>query len=72
MLLSGPLAEAASSRPRRGDAAPLLAWLASLVLLVALVVATYIWRDRIMTAWPPSERLYATLGLSHAAKPVTH
>lgn len=55
----------ARSHPRRGPTSPLPAWLASLVLLVALAGAAYIWRAPIMTAWPPSERLYAALGLAH-------
>ncbi len=54
-------------RPHRGGTAPLIAWLASLVVLAALVFAAYAWRDRIMAAWPPSERLYVALGLGHAS-----
>jgi len=41
----------------------LLAWAASLVLLGALVWAMIAWRTGVMHAWPPSERLYAALGL---------
>ena len=50
----------------RRAAAPLAAWLASLVLLVALAAAAYAWRAPIMAAWPPSERLYGALGLVRA------
>ncbi len=59
-------------RPRRSGAAPLIAWLASLAVLIALVFAAYAWRDRVMAAWPPSERLYAALGLAHAPSSVGH
>jgi hypothetical protein len=57
-------AERAPTRPRWGSAAPVAAWVASLVLLIALAAAAYAWRAPIMAAWPPSERLYAALGLT--------
>ena len=40
-----------------------LAWLASGVLLLALLAAALVWRQPAMQAWPPSQRLYAWLGL---------
>lgn len=40
-----------------------LAWAASLLLLGAFVWAMIAWRTGVMHAWPPSERLYAALGL---------
>ena len=40
------------------------AWAASVVLLLALAWGAYAWRGEIMHAWPPSERLYAALGLA--------
>lgn len=40
-----------------------LAWAASLALLGALAWAMVAWRADVMRAWPPSERLYAALGL---------
>jgi predicted Zn finger-like uncharacterized protein len=40
-----------------------LAWLLSLVLLVALGWAGIVYRDTVMAAWPPSTRLYDVLGL---------
>ena len=52
---------------RRGGVLPVVAWIASLVLLAFLVGAAYAWRAQIMAAWPPSERLYAALGLVHPA-----
>ncbi len=72
VLRAPATAEATVRRPRRSSTAPLVAWLASLVVLVALVFAAYTWRDRIMAAWPPSERLYAALGISRAASSLGH
>ncbi len=63
---------AAVRRPRRSDTAPLIAWLASLVLLIALIAAAYAWRGSIMAAWPPSERLYAALGLARVPSGGSH
>lgn len=57
-------AEDAAARPRWDNIAPVAAWIASLVLLIALAGAAYAWRAPIMAAWPPSERLYAALGLT--------
>lgn len=42
----------------------LLAWVASLAVIVALAAAAYQWRAPIMQAWPPSVRVYAALGLT--------
>jgi predicted Zn finger-like uncharacterized protein len=36
---------------------------ASLVLLAALCWAAYAWRAEVMQVWPPSQRLFAALGL---------
>jgi predicted Zn finger-like uncharacterized protein len=46
-----------------------VAWLASVVVLGLMVAGGYIWRSELMSTWPPSTRLYATLGLAH---PVDH
>jgi predicted Zn finger-like uncharacterized protein len=40
-----------------------LAWAASLVLLVLAFGAAFAWRDRIVSAWPPSAHAYAALGM---------
>ena len=40
------------------------AWIASIVLLLALGWAAYAWRSNVMHAWPASIRLYSALGLS--------
>ena len=39
------------------------AWIASLALLAAAAFGAYAEREGIMHAWPPSQRLYAALGL---------
>jgi len=50
--------------PRRGrDAVAWFGWLVSLALLALLVWAGYAYRGVVMHAWPPSQRLYALLGL---------
>lgn len=41
----------------------ILAWLVTLLVLVALLWAAFVYRDQVMHAWPPSARLYALLGL---------
>jgi predicted Zn finger-like uncharacterized protein len=46
-----------------------LAWLASAVLLVTLAWGAYAWRAQIVTAWPPSARLYAAFGMQPAPGP---
>ena len=72
VLVAQPATGAAGRPSRRDNTAPLIAWLASLVLLIALIVAAYAWRDRIMAAWPPSERLYAALGIARVPSSVSH
>jgi predicted Zn finger-like uncharacterized protein len=44
-------------------AGTVVAWGISLAVLVALGVAAVQWRAEVMAAWPPSERLFAALGL---------
>jgi len=39
------------------------AWVTSVLLLVLAVGASLVWRDHIVTAWPPSARAYAMFGL---------
>lgn len=41
-----------------------LAWAASVLVIVLLGWAAFTWRGDIIQAWPPSERLYAVLGLA--------
>ena len=59
--MAGPVLEAAP--PPRAGVTAMIAWGASLVVLVALGVAAVQWRAEVMAAWPPSERLFAALGL---------
>jgi predicted Zn finger-like uncharacterized protein len=40
-----------------------LAWLASVLVLIAAGVTLYAERAAVMTAWPPSQRLYGLFGL---------
>jgi predicted Zn finger-like uncharacterized protein len=49
--------------PPRAGAAAMVAWGVSLAVLLALGVAAVQWRAELMAAWPPSERLFAALGL---------
>ena len=54
--------------PRFGDNGPprswlWLAWIASILLVVVLVVAGWAFRDDIVAAWPPAARLYQALGM---------
>ncbi len=41
-----------------------LAWAASVLVIVLIGWAAFTWRGDIIQAWPPSERLYAVLGLA--------
>ncbi|HUC19377.1 MAG TPA: zinc-ribbon domain-containing protein [Acetobacteraceae bacterium] len=57
------------SMPRRegsGGGGAWLAWLASLIVLGLLVWGAYAYRGVIMQAWPPSQRVYALVGLMPA------
>lgn len=42
----------------------MLAWAASLAIIVVALAALYVWRVPVMRAWPPATRLYAALGLA--------
>ncbi len=46
-----------------GDPALVAGWAVSIAAVIALAWAAVAWRDTIMQAWPPSERLYTALGL---------
>ncbi len=54
--------------PPKRSVWPLVAWAVSLIVLLALVGGAFVWRAQIMHAWPPSARVYATLGLSDAGR----
>ena len=57
------LSEAAPvSEPRRRTAV-WLGWLVSIIIWGLVIWAGYHYRAAIMAAWPPSQRLYAALGL---------
>lgn len=55
-----PPATAAPVRDRR----LVLAWVASIAIVIAALASGYIWRADVMDLWPASARLYARLGLS--------
>ncbi len=46
-----------------GGPAVLAGWVVSVAIVIGLCWAAVSWRSDIMRAWPPSERLYGTLGL---------
>lgn len=52
---------AAPRRPRALTA--VLAWLLTFAMLGAGAASCYRWRGEVMAAWPPSQRVYAALGL---------
>lgn len=55
----------ASSRAeaRRRPLLLLLAWAASIAVLLGLCGAGYAWRAELVQVWPPSARVYSALGL---------
>jgi predicted Zn finger-like uncharacterized protein len=67
----GPMAiDRLMATPQRKSRAGLalgLAWLTSIVLVAALLAASYAERATVMAVWPPSVRLYAALGLASPA-----
>jgi hypothetical protein len=46
------------------EAALIAAWAVSIALVVGMAWAAVAWRGEVMHAWPPSERIYAALGLT--------
>ncbi len=40
-----------------------IAWAASLVALLALAGAAYVWQRQVVSAWPPTARAYALFGM---------
>lgn len=41
---------------------PWVAWAASLLVVLAAVVALWLWRGEVMAAWPPAIRLFRAVG----------
>lgn len=58
-----PLAATDRGRSLAGGPAVLASWVLSVALLLGLGWMAVTWRSDIMHVWPPSERLYSTLGL---------
>ena len=57
---------ASFDRPRAGlagGAAVMAGWVVSIAAVIGMCWAAVTWRQDIMHAWPPSERLYSSLGL---------
>ncbi len=61
--VSPPLAATAKPRSRLEGRGIMLGWILSLLVIVALLVALYLFRDGIVAAWPPSQRLFHGVGL---------
>jgi predicted Zn finger-like uncharacterized protein len=59
-----PEAPASGAPPRRGMAtAAVIGWVATFLVLGAAGWGAYTYREAVMQAWPPSERVYLALGL---------
>lgn len=52
-----------SSPHRHGNGVAALGWVLTLAVLAALSTGFVLEREQIQVAWPPSQRLYAALGL---------
>jgi predicted Zn finger-like uncharacterized protein len=50
--------------PERSRTGAVVAWALTVLILAAAGAAAVLWRAQVMAAWPPSERVYAALGLS--------
>jgi len=67
VLGSEPARPSVPARERGGGSGGVwLGWVASLIVLGLLVWGAYAYRGAIMQAWPPSQRVYALLGLMAA------
>jgi hypothetical protein len=64
--LPDPLGKLRASLPAlRGKVTALrLGWAVSMLALMIGIWELVAWRSSVMRAWPPSQRLYATLGLA--------
>lgn len=58
---------AARVEPPRPSIRLRLAWGGSILLLILLIGAAFLWRSQFVAAWPPSARAYAVFGL-HSEK----
>jgi hypothetical protein len=57
-----PMAPPPPPKPAPSNSA--LGWIASFLVLAALVAAAYVWRGEIMRAWPPIKPVYSALDLA--------
>ena len=60
-----PLPAQQTTAPAPAKQIPIAGWVVSIALLIILGAAAIVYRAPIMHTWPPSERLYAALGLYH-------
>jgi predicted Zn finger-like uncharacterized protein len=44
---------------------PVIGWVASIAALIIMASVSIVYRSAIMKSWPPSERVYAAVGLFH-------
>lgn len=54
---------AGQALPKPGASAALVGWVATVILLAAATWGAYAYREAVIEAWPPSERVYLALGL---------
>ena len=64
--VAGPSRTGPEPQRRQGTALAWLGWLASVAVIGLLLWAGYQYREGVMHAWPPSQRLYTLLGLGPA------
>ena len=50
----------------------LFAWVGSIAVIAAALVAAFLFRGPVMHAWPPSQRVYGALGLHDTSLPDVH
>ena len=62
--LAEPLPEPEEEPVRRSGGRAVVAWVLTILVLAAAGGAAVQWRAQVIAAWPPSERVYAALGLS--------
>jgi len=62
-LFSDQLSDYQAQEPQPRSKALIVAWVASIALLGAVVIAGFVNRADIMQDWPPSQRVYAVFGL---------
>lgn len=69
--LDAPTLDAAPAAPRqpRSRSGSRAGWLAFLLVVAVIAFGVWFGRDYLVTAWPPAQQLYDTLGLTEAPEP---